>query len=233
MYLFLFFDIIYYERLFLLVNHAALAGEVLKITEYNKIYHVPAQRPSKPAGNKKKFAATMFDWVMSFIVAVVFLCAVFTFGVRPVRVDGDSMLPTLQDGNWLIVSAFDKNPEQGEIVIVTQPNQTAKGGPIVKRVIAVGGQEVNIDFNRGIVYVDGEVVDEPYILEKTRRSFDVQFPLVVPEGQLFVMGDNRNDSLDSRSTKIGFIDERYVLGSCLFRVYPFGAVDSNLSEAEK
>ncbi|MBQ3498171.1 MAG: signal peptidase I [Clostridia bacterium] len=167
----------------------------------------------------------MFDWITSVVIAVVFLCVVFTFFVRPVKVDGDSMLPTLQDKNWLVVSAFDSNPEQGEIVIVTQPNKTSTGGPVVKRVIAVGGQVIDIDFKSGTVYVDGKEIDEPYILEKTYRSFDVQFPLTVPEGYLFVMGDNRNDSLDSRSSRIGLIDERYVLGSCLFRIYPFGGVD--------
>lgn len=196
----------------------------MKITEYNKKYNIPAEQLQEMSDKKSTVAESMFDWITSVVVAVIFLCVVFTFVVRPVRVDGDSMLPTLQDGNWLIVSAFDTNPEQGEIVIVTQPNKTAKGGPIVKRVIAVGGQTVDIDFDNGIVYVDGESLDEPYIREKTYRSFDVQFPLTVPEGYLFVMGDNRNNSLDSRSTRIGLIDERYVLGSCLFRAYPFGSI---------
>ncbi len=201
----------------------------MKITEYKKVYSAPAtvsaSEPPKQKSDKKP-SSGLFDWLMSVIIAVIFLCGLFMFGVRPVRVDGDSMLPTLQDGNWLIVSAFDFNPEQGEIVIVTQPNQTSSGGPIVKRVIAVGGQEIYIDFDKGEVYVDGAKLDEPYVKELTHRSFDVQFPLVVPEGCLFVMGDNRNDSLDSRSSRIGLIDERYVLGSCLFRIYPFGSVDS-------
>ena len=209
----------------MLLIHAILAGDELKITEYNKKYNISADQSQEVPFKKSTVAESMFDWITSVVIAVIFLCVVFTFIVRPVRVDGDSMLPTLQDGNWLIVSAFDTNPKQGEIVIVTQPNETAKGGPVVKRVIAVGGQEVDIDFDEGIVYVDGEALDEPYILEKTHRSFDVKFPLTVPEGYLFVMGDNRNDSLDSRSTKIGLIDERYVLGSCLFRVYPFGEIE--------
>lgn len=209
----------------MLLIHAILAGDELKITEYNKKYNIPADQSQEVPVKKSTVAESMFDWITSVVIAVIFLCVVFTFIVRPVRVDGDSMLPTLQDGNWLIVSAFDINPKQGEIVIVTQPNETAKGGPVVKRVIAVGGQEVDIDFDEGIVYVDGEALDEPYIREKTHRSFDVEFPLTVPEGYLFVMGDNRNNSLDSRSTKIGLIDERYVLGSCLFRVYPFGEIE--------
>ena len=199
----------------------------MKITEYNKIYAAPAT-VKKASGSQKpkppKWAA-LFDWITSIVIAVVLLAAVFTFVARPVRVDGDSMLPTLQDGNWLIVSAFDASPEYGDIVIVTQPNQTSSGGPIVKRVIAVGGQTVDIDFDHGIVYVDGKALDEPYIYEKTYRSFDVQFPLTVPEGFLFVMGDNRNDSLDSRSSRIGLIDERYILGSCLFKAYPFGSTE--------
>ncbi len=197
----------------------------MKITEYNKKYNIPAEALPQPRAKKSGLAEALFDWITSVIIAVIFLCFVFTFIARPVKVDGDSMLPTLQDGNWLIVSAFETKPEQGEIVIVTQPNDTSKGGPVVKRVIAVGGQTVDIDFEKGIVYVDDEALDEPYIREKTHRSFDVEFPLTVPDGYLFVMGDNRNNSLDSRSTRIGLIDERYVLGSCLFRAYPFGEIE--------
>lgn len=194
----------------------------MKITEYTKKYNIPDAQPIKPQSKMAKLAEAIFDWITSVVIAVIFLCFVFTFIVRPVKVDGDSMLPTLQDGNWLIVSAFDTDPQQGEIVIITQPNETEKGGPVVKRVIAVGGQTVDIDFENGIVYVDDEALDEPYIKDKTHRSFDVEFPLTVPDGYLFVMGDNRNNSLDSRSTKIGLIDERYVLGSYLFKAYPFG-----------
>lgn len=195
----------------------------MKITEYKKVYNEPACTSVTPNkdGIHKKMAVAVFDWLSSGIIAVILLCAVFMFGVRPVKVDGDSMLPTLQDGNWLVVSAFDFKPEYGEIVIVTQPNRTSKGGPVVKRVIAVGGQTVDIDFEKGEVFVDNTKLDEPYILEKTYRSFDVQFPLEVPEGYIFVMGDNRNDSLDSRSSRIGLIDERYVLGSCILRAHPF------------
>lgn len=162
--------------------------------------------------------------MQSVVVAVIALFAVFSFLVRPAQVVGDSMLPNLRDGDWLAVSAFSNNPRRGEIIIITQPNKTATGEPIVKRVIATGGQSVDIDFDTGEVSVDGKVLNEPYIRQTTHRKFDVKFPLTVPEGYLFVMGDNRNDSLDSRSSRIGLIHEKYVLGRVLFRAFPFNAI---------
>lgn len=198
----------------------------MKITEYKKQYDVPQssvpQRDVQTAASKS--AANMFDWVQSVVVAIVALCAVFTFVLRPVRVEGDSMLPTLSDGDWLLLSAFDLNPEYGEIIVSTQPNRTSSGEPVIKRVIATEGQTVDIDFTRGIVTVDGVVLNEPYIKDLTHRSFDVDFPLVVPEGTVFAMGDNRNDSLDSRTTRIGFINEKYILGSVKMRMYPFESI---------
>lgn len=198
----------------------------MKITEYKKQYDVPQssvpQRDVQTAASKS--AANMFDWVQSVVVAIVALCAVFTFVLRPVRVEGDSMLPTLSDGDWLLLSAFDLNPEYGEIIVSTQPNRTSSGEPVIKRVIATEGQTVDIDFTRGVVTVDGVVLNEPYIKDLTHRSFDVDFPLVVPEGTVFAMGDNRNDSLDSRTTRIGFINEKYILGSVKMRMYPFESI---------
>ena len=190
---------------------------VLIIREYN-IYYDISQEPDK----SEKRAQNGFDWMQSYAFAMTVLCFVFTFFIRPVEVVGDSMLPTLQDGNWLLVSAFDRSPEQGEIVIVTQPNKTESGEPIVKRVIALGGQTVDIDFVNGVVTVDGQALEEPYVNDLTRRKLDVSFPLTVPDGKLFVMGDNRNRSLDSRSARIGFIDTHYVLGRVLLRIKPFG-----------
>ncbi len=197
----------------------------MRITEYKKYYDAPAPKPNKrtPSRSQRR-AESMFDWVQSVVVAIIALFVVFAFFARPVRVVGDSMLPTLQNGDWLMLSAFDKNLQYGEIVVATQPNRTSSGEPVIKRVIAVEGQQVDIDFEKGIVYVDGVALQEPYILEKTKLSFDVQFPLTVPEGCVFVMGDNRNDSLDSRSTRIGFIDKNYILGSVRLRVFPFRTI---------
>lgn len=193
----------------------------MKITEYRKYYDEPVVPVSEAEKSTKSRASGMFEWAQSVVVAICVLFIVFTFVLRPVKVVGDSMLPTLEDGNWLIISAFDLSPDYGDIIVSTQPNKTQTGEPVIKRVIATGGQTVDIDFDRGIVYVDGNALEEPYIKENTYRRFDVTFPLTVPDGYLFVMGDNRNDSLDSRTSRIGLIDVRYVLGSVKMRVMPF------------
>lgn len=185
----------------------------MKITEYNIRYDQQAQE-------KKERVEAAFDWVQSVVLAMTVMFIVFTFVFRPCSVVGDSMLDTLEDGNWLICTAFDRSPEYGEIIIITQPN-SGRNKPIVKRVIATQGQTVDIDFKTGVVKVDGETLNEPYIRNTTHLKQDVDFPLVVPEGHLFVMGDNRNVSQDSRSSVIGFIDTRYVLGKVVFRFYPF------------
>ncbi len=114
-------------------------------------------------------------------------------------------------------------PSRGDIVVVTKPN--SENEPLIKRVIALEGQTVDIDFSKGIVYVDGEALDEPYVNTPTNLRYDVKFPITVPKGDLFVLGDNRNGSLDSRSSRIGFIDTRYVLGKVYLRIFPLGAFE--------
>lgn len=169
---------------------------------------------------KKKFSFTgmVFDVVSIFTSALVIIALLFTFCIRFVGVDGRSMMPTLNHGDWLLVSAINNEIDVGDIVISTQPNSFNE--PLVKRVIAKGGQTVDIDFITGAVYVDGQKLDEPYIMELTHTSEGVSFPLTVPEGTLFLMGDNRNDSTDSRSTLVGCVDERYILGVVMFRLAP-------------
>lgn len=160
----------------------------------------------------------LFDVTDSVKGATLVVFLIFALVFRAVGVDGGSMMPTLHDEDWVAVAGAVTEFEYGDIVIVNQPWR--RNVPIIKRVIAVGGDTVNIDFRKSEVYVNGVKLDEPYILEPTVLSYDVQFPLTVDEGKLFVMGDNRNDSVDSRSSEIGLIDERYVLGKALIRIHP-------------
>lgn len=171
------------------------------------------------SGKKPPLAVSMlFDIIDSVKGAILVVFLVFVLVFRAVGVDGSSMEPTLHDKDWVAVAGTVTEFERGDIVIINQPWE--RNVPIVKRVIAVGGDTINIDFDQREVYVNGIKLDEPYILEPTWLSYDVEFPLTVDEGKIFVMGDNRNDSIDSRSSRIGLIDERYVLGKAIARIYP-------------
>ena len=151
------------------------------------------------------------------VLAVVLL---FTFVIRLIGVDGHSMVPTLQDGDRLLVlnAMLDNDYEYGDIVVLRK--DTFLEEPIVKRVIATEGQTVDIDFVSGAVYVDGELLEEDYINEPTYVEEGTEFPLTVPEGSIFVMGDNRNHSSDSRSSDLGTVDTRYVIGKAVFLLFP-------------
>lgn len=162
----------------------------------------------------------IYEWMDSFVFSIILILLVFVFCFRVVGVDGESMMPTLNHGDWLTVRAINKEIKRGDIVIITQPNDLNK--PLVKRVIAVGGDTLDINFATGAVEVNGEVIDEPYIMEQTRNKGDFDKPIKIPEGYVFVMGDNRNDSMDSRFDSIGIIDERYILGVANARMFPFG-----------
>lgn len=159
-----------------------------------------------------------WEWLVSIVVCVVFI---LSFGVRTVAVHGESMEPTLIEGDSLVTTRLGGDPEQGQIVAIVQPN--ASNLPLIKRVIATEGQTITFDASTGDVYVDGQALNESYIAEKIWPE-SVQmglFPQVVPAGCVFVMGDNRNHSWDSRSLDIGMIDDRYILGKVLFRFAPF------------
>ena len=137
---------------------------------------------------------------------------------RIVEVDGASMNPTLWDGDQLVVWGAGYTPQRGDVVIVD--DYTSYGNPLVKRVIAKGGDTISMDYTSSTVTVNGEVLQEDYIAEPTFLGYDVEFPYTVPEGELFLMGDNRNASLDSRSSSIGCIAEEDILGKVLFCFLP-------------
>ena len=168
----------------------------------------------------------IFDWVQNLTVILSVIVLIFIFLFRIVGVKGDSMYPTLHDKDWLITSNLFYEPENGDIVILSKES-FHDGEMIVKRIIATEGQEIDIDFSKGIVYVDGVALDEPYIADKTRVQFDTEFPAIVPEDCVFVMGDNRNHSADSRDASIGMVHKSNIHGRVILRVFPlqnFGTV---------
>lgn len=162
----------------------------------------------------------LYEWVQALVCSVLTVVVLFTFFVRLIGVDGHSMVPTLQHGDRMLVlnSMFYNDYQYGDIVVLTK--EGFFGAPIVKRVIAVGGQTVDIDFTSGSVYVDGKLLKEDYINELTFTSEGMKFPLTVPEGSIFVMGDNRNHSDDSRNDKLGTVDTRYVIGKAFVLAFP-------------
>ncbi len=165
----------------------------------------------------------VYDAVATLESAVIILILLFSLVLRPAAVIGNSMLPSFSGGDRVACVHSFSGYERGDVIIIS--HATRKDESIIKRVIAVGGDTVDIDFYKGTVSVNGRELDEPYVNTPTNLSYDMTFPVTVPEGKLFVLGDNRNDSLDSRSTDIGFINENKVLGKVVFRFYPFDKIE--------
>ena len=165
----------------------------------------------------KTVAMYLHDLAYLLIIVTAALCLCF----RMVIVDGDSMYDTLVNGDYLLLvnNIFYHDPQPGDIVVASK-DSFRNGSPIVKRVIATEGQSVDIDFTTGTVYVDGVALDEPYIYSPTTNPEGMVFPLVVDEGCLFVMGDNRSRSMDSRDPEIGLIDKREILGKAILLMLP-------------
>ena len=160
-----------------------------------------------------------YDWIQSLMVALIVCVCIFIFFIRVIDVSGSSMNPTLYNGDKMIVSDVLYKPKAGDVVVFRSdtydPNKA-----LVKRIIAPEGQEINIDFATGTVYIDGEPIEEEYIAELTRNKLDFIGPKTVPEGCVFVMGDNRNKSTDSRKSEIGMVDERTILGRVYCVIFP-------------
>lgn len=173
---------------------------------------------------KKTFFGELYEWIETFCFAIALMVVLFIFVFRYVTVDGNSMMNTLHDQDKLIISNFNYTPQTGDIVVIYIEGQNK---PYIKRVIATEGQTVKIDFEKWQVFVDGELLEEDYVL---RREGDMHYAafyngeFTVPEGQVYVMGDNRNDSTDSRV--LGCLDEHNIIGRVIVRLAPeFGTVD--------
>lgn len=175
--------------------------------------------------NKKEEILTwkqnMVLYLHDLVIYVSVILLVFLLLFRIIVVTGDSMYSTLWDGDYLLLMSnlLYPDPEAGDIVVVSKQSYD-DGAPIVKRVIATEGQIVDIDFENGIVYVDGLPIEEEYINTPTNRQEGMSFPLIVEKGCYFVMGDNRNNSRDSRSPDIGQIDKREILGKAILLMLP-------------
>ena len=170
--------------------------------------------------NQENKQRELYEWVQALVCSVLTVVVLFTFVIRLIGVDGSSMEPTLKHGDRLLVlnSLLYNDYKYGDIVVLRK--DTFLEEPVVKRVIATENQEVDIDFGTGSVYVDGVLLKEDYINELTFTDEGMEFPLTVPEGSVFVMGDNRNHSTDSRDTRLGTVDTRYVIGKAVLLVFP-------------
>ena len=180
------------------------------------------KRKQKPAPQEKRTAVEIgLDYLHDVVYILAIILVLFTFCVRVVIVNGSSMFSTLAHGDCLLLlnRPLCGQLEQGDIVVASM-DRFKNGEAIVKRVVATEGQTVDIDFRAGIVYVDGVALEEDYIYSPTHMSEGVEFPLVVREGCVFLMGDNRGDSRDSRAPEIGQVDEREILGQAVFLLMP-------------
>ena len=177
---------------------------------------------------KRPAGAELFEWLQMVLVCVLGAVMAFNLVVRLSVVDGQSMDPTLEHGELMLVWSLGYTPGQGDIVIINKTTANfLHEQAIVKRVIAVGGQSVDIDYGEGVVYVDGKALKEDYILEEMYLPGNPYMQgthFEVPEGEVFVLGDNRNGSTDSRDERLGSIDEGYILGRAVAAVWPLDKI---------
>ena len=172
---------------------------------------------------QEKSRREIYDWIYCLSVALIICVVIFAFFIRLIDVRGTSMNPTLNNNDKMLVSGLFYEPKVGDVVVFKKDEYDPERA-LVKRVIAVEGQVINMDFDRGIVYVDGVPREEDYIMEPTTNKIDFIGPQTVPEGCVFVMGDNRNASTDSRKKEIGMVDTRLILGRAYAVVYPLSQV---------
>ena len=170
--------------------------------------------------NQSNVTATLLDWIGCLFAALVWVLILMTFVFRVIDVDGTSMEPTLINTDKVVITDLFYTPHDQDIIVISHAEEYNK--PLVKRVIATEGQTLKIDFDKGEIYVDGEKLDEDYTMGETIRGNipEEDYPSVIPEGKVFVLGDHRDVSLDSRYSEIGLIDENSIIGKAQFVVIP-------------
>ena len=176
------------------------------------------QKSPKAAPNK--VAQDIYVMLHDLVYILAAVTVLFTLLIRLVTVSGPSMTSTLLDRDYVAVlsNVLYRDVKNGDVVVAKVPG--FEDEPIVKRVIAVEGQTVDIDFDDGVVYVDGKALDEPYVNEPVHDRENFEGKITVPEGCVFVMGDNRNASTDSRDARLGCVDTRYIMGRVYFTLFP-------------
>lgn len=174
--------------------------------------------PTDPSCYCRRSARGLFEWLELFVWVIGITLLIFSVFLRVAVVDGDSMQSTLHSGDTLLLCDFGYTPKKGDI-IVFQVAGSDHSHPVVKRVIATEGDTVDIDFDGWAVSVNGEALEESYVTkaDSAMERGNIAFPLTVPKGCVFVLGDNRNASWDSRYSAVGCVDTRAILGKVLIR----------------
>lgn len=172
----------------------------------------PEEKPEE-----KSMGREILEWIVTILAAFAIAMLIKSFIFTIALVDGESMLPTLNNGDRLVVWRLGYQPQRGDIIVLQQAGKK----PYIKRIIAVEGDTVDIDFNLHTVKVNGEILDENYVLEPIARSGDMIFPLTVDKDCVFVLGDNRNNSTDSRFSSVGQVMDEDIMGKATIRLFPF------------
>lgn len=173
--------------------------------------------------HKRGFVSGLFGWIHCLVICVVLIVALLVFFFRPVTVVGNTMEDTLKENDTIILTNFLYKPQQGDVVVINAGN-TGESTAIISRVIAVGGQSISIEEDKNRVLVDGKIIEESYVKGDTDFGIEWDVPATIPDGYVFVLGDNRESSVDSRYKQIGLIRESDIIGKVQFLVYPFDRI---------
>ena len=202
-----------------------------QFNDEKELNEIAAAEPEQQEEEAAKPFSNALEWLGSLVYAVIIMLVLNIFVFRSITVDGGSMNNTLQNADKVISTNLFYTPARGDIVVVQADRLENKltmryGEPIIKRVIALEGDTIRFDFNKGEVYLNGELLEEDYIAAKTLTPESCQSGVdyVVPEGHVFVMGDNRNASTDSRHYAVGFVDKDLIMGKAIFRFMPFDSM---------